>query len=197
MMSTRYRLSAVGFVLLLVAAGCDPKVTDPPALTVGEMDMQITGAFQRTFRTGAGFGTGETGLNGAYSMIEVGGGDSIAKLDIEMLGRISAPPGEYALAPHVPAGWNGNGGDTTGNTAVLQHGDSVYVAESGTLTITYAPAHWFGSEDHVDGSFDFNAVYWCTGVCRALPSTGFPPDLPRIHVTGTFSAAPPPTVPVA
>jgi hypothetical protein len=191
-MKTHCQSAVVPLLLLLFVTGCDPNVTDPPA--VGTMDISITGAFQRTFRSGAGFGTGGTGPGGAYNSINVGGGDSIDGLDIEMLGRISAPPASYPLDPRMPPGWNWTGGDTTGNTAVLRHGDDVYIAESGTLTITYAPHHWFASEDHVDGNFDFTAVYWCTGWCRTLP-TSFSPDLPRIHVTGQFSATPPPPVP--
>lgn len=184
-MTARY-LPAV-LVLLSSAAACDPNVTDPPPLAKGKMDIQTTGAFQRDFRSGAGFGTG-----GGYK-IYILGGDSIDGLEIDMLGRNAAPPGTYSLEPRFAVSGDPTA-DTTGNTAVLRHGDDAYIAESGTLTITYAPEHWFASEDEVDGSFDFTAVYWCTGPCRTLP-TSFSSDLPRIHVTGVFKAGPPPAVP--
>lgn len=188
-MSTRYGPATVPVFLLLFATACDPKVTDPPPLTKGEMDIQITGALERSFRSGAGFGTG-----GGYK-IYISGGDSIDGLEMDMLGRNSAPPGSYSLTPRFAVSLDSTA-DTTGNTAVLrdwQTGDA-YIVESGTLTITYAPDQWFASEDEVDGSFDFTAVYWCTGPCRTLP-TSFSPDLPRIHVTGVFKAGPPPDVP--
>lgn len=192
-MTARYL--PVVLVLLSSAAGC-ADTTGPGPLTVGDMDLEITGAFQRSFRSGASFGTGGV-QHTDYDRIYVQGGDSIDRLTVEMLDRIAAPPGSYPLAPDF-ASIAYVTGDTTGQTAgafaVLRHGDDAYMVESGTLTIIHAPDHWFASEDEVDGRFDFTAVYWCTGTCQTLPRS-YSPDLPRIHVSGEFRAAPPRAVP--
>lgn len=185
----------VGAILALVfiTINCDPKVTDPPP-TEGTIRAHITGAINASVELSATFSLG--GYLSTHTKAEIDNYDStgpVHQLLLQILGSVSPQPGVYPLEPRFFMG-----GDSTGNTATVWYGDDFYIAESGTLTITYAPDRWWPydspSGKHVDGSFDFTAVYWCTGVCRTLPDT-FGPDLPRIHVTGEFSARPTEPVP--
>lgn len=86
------------------------------------------------------------------------------------------------------------GPDSLGNTALLLRSSDLYVAESGTVTVTSA------SHERVDGHFDIVVVYWCTPVvnrepCLSVPDD-FPTDAPRIRLVGEFSATLPGPVPV-
>jgi len=187
-MISRY-MAAVA--LLLIAAGCDPKVTDPPP-ALGTMRAQVTGAVGVNLEWNATFGTGTHSSTWYQRYVEGSESPGATRhLLLQILGVHNPAPGTYPLQPRFF-----QGGDSTGNTAIFWYGGDFYIAESGTLTITYAPDRWFAadSDEHVDGNFDFTAVYWCTGACYTLPDT-FRADLPRIHVTGEFSAIPPPPVP--
>lgn len=105
-------------------------------------------------------------------------------------GETLPPPGVYALGPQqlIDPSVDSFSASFFRSTPARQEG---YIAISGRLEITHATA------DRVEGSFEMVGVQNCVSnggvsVCSFSPEMAEDPTLPRVEVSGSFSARPSP-----
>jgi hypothetical protein len=183
--------------ICLLLAGCESPSADGGDLRPSFMQAALTGAIEVRHDGDAQWRHGGPDPTVRFFAVSSrDGGDNRLRLAILASSHVGFEPGVYPVEDirYVERE------DNEGNTATYKRPDGKwFVAESGSFTIVrseYQPGVWEGL---VEGHFEFTAVFWCDhsqdrDSCWAFPDE-FPPDAPRIHVTGEFVAEPPPMVP--